>query len=345
MRRVGELCRRAGVAEIYLVHGTFVGPDAIGILGELGRVYPEVGSLIQNISKQAVDKMTRDAGNYTGSYAQTFEDAINLPGEPRIPVERFYWSSQNNHIGRADGAVRLIDRLYCREPRPRGRVLLWGHSHAGNVFSLVTNLLAAEPDVLEEFFSAARIYYRWPLLGCVDIPVWRRVRLLLTKRREQLEGTQLDIVTFGTPVRYGWDSDGYSRLLHFVNHRPTRDLPNYQAPFPPTPDRVLAAADGDYIQQLGIAGTNILPSIFSWRSWIADHRLNDLLQPGLQRRDLIDRFRAGVRVAEEGTTLLVDYGLPEEGIGHHVAGHAVYTQSEWLQFHAEEVARRFYADA
>ncbi len=149
-------------------------------------------------------------------------------------------------------------------------------------------------------------------------------------------------MTFGTPVRYGWDSSGYSRLLHFIYHRPVDGLPNYRAPFPPKLERVLTAADGDYVQQFGIAGTNLVPSPFTWRSWLADSRLNELLQPGLRRTDLVERLQAGVRVPAEGSTLLVDYGPPAGNIGRHVAGHAVYTRLEWLLFHAEEVARRFY---
>jgi hypothetical protein len=222
------------------------------------------------------------------------------------------------------------------------RVLLWGHSHAGNVFALITNLLAADPKQLDRFFNAARVYYRWPLLGYVDVPRWRRVRMWLSRRPRGLDNVPLDIVTFGTPIRYGWDTAGYSRLLHFVNHRPVDGLPPYQAPFPPTLDRVLTAADGDYVQQLGIAGTNIMPSLFAWRSWLADHRLSELLQPTLPRRELLKRFEAGTRVPADGTALLVDYGPVEGNIGQHVGGHAVYTRPEWLLFHAEEVARRFY---
>ena len=49
-----------------------------------------------------------------------------------------------------------------------------------------------------------------------------------------------------------------------------------------------------------------------------------------------------MRVAEEGKTLLVDYGPVEGNVAQHLAGHAVYTRISWLPFHVEEVARRFY---
>jgi hypothetical protein len=257
-------------------------------------------------------------------------------------VRRFNWSSENHHIGRADGAVRLIDELSGMKLGAGQRLLLWGHSHAGNVFALVTNLLSGDRDKLEQFFEAARVYYCWPVVGCVDIPLWRQVRERLLAGDRPLEPGALDIVTFGTPIRYGWDGGGFSRLLHFINHRPADGLPAYRAPFPPKLENVLAALDGDYVQQFGIAGTNFMPSIFSWRSWLADQRLNRILQPKQGTSDMLERFRVGARVPEAGTTLLVDYGRPDGTLADHFAGHAVYTRREWLLFHAEEVARRWY---
>jgi hypothetical protein len=343
MQEVGRALRRSGVAAIYLSHGTFAGDDAFGLLGELGRLFPTASDAVRRVIKDLIDAAAADVGNYTGRYALEFEEAINheLPG-PRIPVRRFNWSSENNHIGRADGAVRLIDELVNLQLPPGERLLLWGHSHAGNVFALVSNLLGADPDARKEFFEAARVYYRWPLVGCVDIPIWRRVRELLLSGDAPLRETPLDIVTFGTPIRYGWKEGGFARLMHFINHRPVEGKPPYLAPFPPVLERVLNALDGDYVQQFGIAGTNFIPSIFCWRSWWADRSLNRLLQPTQQTYDPRERFRTGCRVPDTGETLLVDYGLPGGTLAQHFAGHAVYTKTEWLLFHAEEITRRWY---
>ena len=345
MRQVGTALRARGVAAIFLAHGTFVGPDALGVLAELARLYPSTGPAVRRVIKRIIDKITAEVGNYTGRYARCFESAINDDQDgPPIPVWRFQWSSENNHIGRADGAVRLIDELTALDLQPGQRVLLWGHSHAGNVFALATNLLAGNRDAVEAFFEAAEIYYRWPLVGCVDIPVWDRVRAALEGDRPMLADVPLDIVTFGTPIRYGWDSGGYARLLHFINHRPAEGLPDYRAPFPVKLERVFSAADGDYVQQLGIAGTNVAPSLFAWRARLADQRVGELLQADAPPGGVIERFQAGAIVPEEGTTLLVDYGRPGESIAQHCAGHAVYTRPEWMLFHAEEVVRQFYGE-
>lgn len=343
MLAAGQAYRRAGVGAIYLVHGTFVGQDAVGLISELGRVFPSVGDTLRRLARQMADKAFDEAGNYSSKFVDDFDHAINAGSDLRVPVQSFEWSSENNHIGRADGAVRLIYELAELDIPSGKRVLLWGHSHAGNVFALVSQLLGGDKSAVSEFFDAARMYYKWPVLGFTDIPMWRAISKMLKRRQRPFADRPLDFVTFGTPIRYGWNSAGYGRLLHFVYHRPALGLPEYQAPFPPTPERVLKAADGDYVQQLGIAGTNFGPSLFSWRARWAESRLGDLLQREVSDTSLIDRFRAGTRVSESGTTLLVDYGQPSGTIAQHHAGHALYTKREWLLFHAEEVARRLYA--
>jgi len=342
MRQVGALLGERGVAAIYLVHGTPLGPDALDLLTRLQRFFPEAARRLRPAVIQLADHWTGDVGNYTESYAHHFEQGINRRGDCSIPVRLFHWSNENHHLGRADGAVRLIDELASLDLKPGERVLLWGHGHAGNVFALATNLLSGNQEAIQRFFRAAEIYYRWPILGCVDIPVWSRVHSLLVKRRCPIADIPLDIVTFGTPVCYGWDSAGYSRLLHFINRRVLRGSVEPRASFPLKLEDVLAAAEGDYVQQLAIAGTNVRPSLFSWRAWLADRRLERLLDPDTPQENPLDRFRAGTILPDEGTTLLVDYGEAEGSLSEHHAGHAVYTRKQWLLFHAEEVARRFY---
>ncbi|HLA83946.1 MAG TPA: hypothetical protein VJL29_04055 [Thermoguttaceae bacterium] len=343
MDRVGAALDAAGVSAIYLAHGTFVGHDAAGVVAELARVFPKAARPVRDAIKRIVDKLSGEVGNYTGAMAEAFEQAINSPRRPHISVRRFHWSSENHHLGRADGAVRLIDELVREKPPAGRRILLWGHSHAGNVFALATHLLSGRREAIDAFFEATEIYYSWPVVGCVDVPVWRQVRdLLQSSNNRPLADVALDMVTFGTPIRYGWDPAGHEQLLHFIHHRPVQGLPEYRAAFPPRLDDVTKAVGGDYVQQLGIAGTNIMPSVFAWRSWLADQRLHRLLQNDLPSGRHRDRFRAGAIVPDAGTSLLVDYGPLQGDVAEHLAGHAVYTSPQWLLFHAEETARRFY---
>lgn len=342
MLAVGDSLRAAHVGAVYVSYGTFAGMDALGILGEVARLYPAAREVFGRLNRLVVEAVAGDIGNYTAQYLQTFESAINRPDAPHIPVRMFNWSSENHHLGRADGAVRLLDELVSADLQSGQRILLWGHSHAGNVFALLTNLLAGDAEANAKFFEAAQIYYRWPITGWVDIPVWRRVETLLQRDPHPLARHPLDIVTFGTPIRYGWDPRGYARLLHIVNHRPLPGIPPYRAAFPASVTDVFEAVGGDYIQQMGIAGTNVMPGFFSWRAWLADSRLNELLQPDYPMRGLVDRIRLGMRAHEQGTTMLVDYGPAKGSVVEHIAGHAIYTRTEWMLFHAEQVVRQMY---
>lgn len=342
MDRVGECLDAAGVGAIYLVHGSLIGHDAAGVISELARVFPKAGRAVRRAIRQIVDRLRSESGHYTGAFAECLQRSINSPKRPPISVRRFHWSSENHHLGRADGAVRLIDELAREKPPAGRRVLLWGHSHAGNVFALATHLLSGDLEAARSFFEATEVYYSWPIVHCVDVPVWRHVRELLESGRSPLADVALDVVTFGTPIRYGWNAAGYDRLLHFVHHRPRPGLPEYRAAFPPRLDDVAHAAGGDYVQQLGIAGTDTMPSLFAWRARLADHRLDGLLEKDLPVGRRRDRFRAGAIVPDAGTTLLVDYGPLSGDVARHLAGHAVYTSRQWLLFHAEEMARRLY---
>lgn len=342
MRAVGRTLRAADVRAIYLVHGSFVGADAFGLFREVARVSSAAAEPLRRLQKQLLDALAKDAGNYTVEFAKEFEEAIAIDGEKPLPVRLLNWSSENHHIGRADGAIRLIAALLDDHAASEGRVLVWGHSHGGNVLALVTNLLGGDASLRQEFFHACRSYYRWPGLERVDMPEWPRVQGLLENDSIQSRAARLDLVTFGTPVRYGWETNGYGNLLHFIHHRPVPGQDPAVAEFPRDVEAVLTARFGDYIQQFGIAGTNFAPAAWSWRAALADVRLGRLLQPGIPARTLLERLKLGTRTHDEGTNLLVDYGLPTGHVGQHLAGHAVYTRSDWLLFHAEEVTRRFY---
>lgn len=342
MRLVGEAFRLANVAAVYLVHGTFFGRDAFGLLTSMARIAPRMADTLRAWNKQVIDSVARDYGNFTRDFAQTWEAAMTAPGQTPIPVRLFYWSSENNHLGRAEGAVQLLHELHAQTFSAGSRVLLVGHSHGGNVLALLTNLIASDRETRCAFFKAARSYYYFALLRRVDLPIWEQVERLVCDQDEVLPGIHFDMATLGTPVRYGWDTSGCDHLVHFINHRSVPGLPEDRAIFPQTPDQLWTAAYGDFVQQCGIAGTNLPPPIWAWRACDAEIRLGRLLQTEESLFDLLARLKRGVRVHADGQNLLVDYGLRDETPAQHLFGHAVYTRKDWLLFHAEQIAERMY---
>ncbi|HEY1785268.1 MAG TPA: hypothetical protein VGG30_06945 [Pirellulales bacterium] len=343
-RQIAAAYHAVGLSTIYLIRGS-VGLAAANTLDALARTFPPARGALRRAQREMADSPPGDSGTFTRAYAHEFERSLGTDGGSRIAVRLVEWSDENNHLGRADAAVRLVALLAGDRTTERRRMLIWAHGHAGNVVALATHLLSGNRSEIDTFFAAAEVYYRWPVLGWIDIPLWRRVRALLEERAGAADRMPLDLVTFGTPVLYGWNQAGYNRLLHFVFHRPVAGLPSYRAPFPLEAEKIFRAADGDYVQQLGIAGTDVPPGIFAWRARWADRRLGRMLQASLPDTSTAERLRPGVRVAESGTTLLVDYGASRGRLADHCGGHAVYAQRQWLLFHAQEIARRFYPPA
>lgn len=349
LKQTGEIFHRARVTAIYCVHGTFAGNDALGIVTELERVAPAAGILLAQFGKGIINLIAGEAGNYTQRYRREFEEGLAAGAQQPMPVRFFNWSSQNNHIGRADGAVRLLVELARHAEQVAAsefsssnppRVLLWGHSHGGNVFSLLTNLIGADEESRDAFFTAAHTFYTTWFGGKNDVQAWEDAQRLLAETDHPIHQLKLDLVTFGTPIRYAWDTNGYDMLLHFVNHRVPPQGIEYQTPVPMRILPLLVAKYGDYVQQIGVKGTNFIPVPLFVRTLMADWRLNKLLQSDVVGENLLRRLRHGTRVPDEGTTLLVDYR--EQGLKLRIFGHAVYTRREWLPFHCLEVADRFY---
>jgi hypothetical protein len=343
---------KANVAGVLLIHGTFVGNDALGILTELRRVAPGLSEGLRKISKKLVDVVIGETGNYTPGFAQTFQEGLTQAAGRVIPVELFNWSSQNNHIARADGAIRLIARLakladeftdeqFDSETPPR--VMLWAHSHGGNLLAIVTNLLAANHEVRKLFFDAARVFYTPWLTKRADMPAWVHVEKLL-ETDARVRRLPLDIVTYGTPIRYGWDSRGYGNLLHFVNHRASERLPEHRTHPPSRLLDAFSAKHGDYVHQVGIAGTNVMPLPLAVRTYLADQRLRYVLQSDATWQDLWKNFAHGQRVPDEGPTLLVDYHDAGWDFWRHLWGHGAYTRRCWLPFHVDQISQRFYGN-
>lgn len=344
----------AGVVAVYLVHGTFAGNDILGLLTELARYARGLSEALRKVGKGALDAVIGETGNYTAEYAAHLEEHLSAGAKRSIAVRRFNWSSHNNHVGRADGAVRLIGELadfaakmpaYQLESNPPPRVQLWGHSHGGNALALATNLLAGIAEDRRAFFHAARTFYRRWFSGNIDVPEWPAVEALLFDADHPLRKLRLDWVNFGTPVRYGWEPAACDKLLHVTNHQPVVPGADWLAAYPPDVLRVLTAPNGDFVQQIGIAGTNLPPNPITLRTFLADWRLRGVVERDLKRQWLRTRLKRGVRVPNAGTTLLVDYDDPETLVVRHLAGHACYTRSRWAPLHCELVAKEFYGGA
>ena len=379
MARCGERLAQAGVASVVFLHGSIHGTDVFGMqrldeVGGLKRGYSRgvsgVDALLAAMreesngipilpggrkpplkdddeTKALLDDQIGDAGNFTDANVQSFKKAINANLAQPISCVRLLWSSEHHHLGRALAAVMLLAKLHglCeRQNLQKGhRILLQGHGQAGLVLALVSNLLCpspitGRPKLLSILSGYAEQTNRTEVTATV-----RRIESLLATA-SLLNGVALDIVTYGTPVRYGWDPSGIGKLLHVVNHRNLRtdgkswlakmELPQITMEMP-------IAWGGDYVQELAVAGTDAVPATESAKA--ANKSVWEMVEPydGFER--WLECARRAVRFPGEGHCLLVDY---KDSIGStnprdHYYGHAVYTRRHVLLFNTAQIVRAF----
>lgn len=380
MATCGARLSQGGVASIVFLHGSIHGTDVFGMqrldeVGGLKRGYSRgvsgVDALLaamreqsngvpplpagfkpplsdDNAAKHLLDEQIGDAGNFTDAYVESFQKAINRNLTQPITCLRLLWSSEHHHLGRALAAVRLLGALnkLCKEQNVRQgqRILIQAHGQAGLVLALVSNILCPSPITgrpkLLNLLSSYAEQTNEPELAAA----LRDLESLLAIT-SLLNGAALDIATFGTPVRYGWDPSGIGNLLHVVNHRNLRtdgkswlakmELPQITMEMP-------IAWGGDYVQELAVAGSDAVPTTESAKA--ANKAVWEMVEPydGFER--WLECARRAVRFPSEGRCLLVDYkdSTGSTNPRDHYYGHAAYTRCHAVLFNTTQIVRTFY---
>jgi hypothetical protein len=380
MGKYGAALSHAGVASIVFLHGSLHGTDVFGMqrldeAGGLKRGYSRgvsgvdallaamregdngipllpgrVRPPLQNddVTKTLLDEQIGDAGNFTNADVESIKEAINRNLTQPISCVRLLWSSEHHHLGRALAAVFLLAELYklCKHQNlEKGhRVLIQAHGQAGLILALVSNLLCpspitGRPRLIEILTDYADQTNQTKLTGTIKL-----VESLLATA-SPLNEVALDMVTFGTPVRYGWDPSGIGKLLHVVNHRNLRtdgkgwlakmELPQITMEMP-------IAWGGDYVQELAVAGSDAVPPTEPAK--VANKRVWEMVEPydGFER--WLECARRAVRFPSEGHCFLVDYkdSTGSTNPRDHYYGHAAYTRRHALLFNTTQIVRTFY---
>ena len=302
------------VALIVLVHGTFAGNDAFGLFDLIEPIHQDLTKTLKQHGKTLLNKLAKDVGNYTPKYAAELNTLTN------IPCELFIWSSGNYHLARLRGTLELANNLtkHIVEKHLQGQhILLMGHSHAGQLFALLTRFLSDADDVYHIMATDSQL---------------NAAKQHLLKQLDILNSVQLDIVTFGTPIRYAWSTPENTRLLAIVNHRSDS-----------TPSGILSIRDGDYVQHWGITGTDSFPP--------NNLSLNDAFDEVLDKgRDLTRILSQPCtrQINSAGDNLFIDYqdhNTDSLDLTHcikHLFGHGVYTRHDKLQFNLNTIIQHWY---
>ncbi len=219
------------------------------------------------------------------------------------------------------------------------------HGQAGLVLALVSNLLCPSPITgRPKLFGILASYAEQAKQGDLAAQI-KRVDSMLTGGNPW-NGAMLDIVTFGQPVRYGWDPSGIGKLLHVVNHRNLRtdgktwlakmELPQITIEMP-------IAWGGDYVQELAVAGSDAVPLTEAAKA--ANKAIWEMVEPfdGFER--WLECARRAVRVPSEGRCLLADYKDSSGSTNprDHYYGHAAYTRKGAILFNTAQIVRTLYS--
>jgi hypothetical protein len=265
-----------------------------------------------------------DLSNFPRDYVEAFARATGLAATD------FAWSGENHHAARIQGAVRLARTLTLHGGgtlRPGDRALLVGHSHGGQLFAILSQLVARAPGY-DDLVAAAEA--RGEDTGALEEHV------------ELLRRCAIDVVTYGTPPRYRWARAAGFRVLHLVNHRGgDADAAEHRRPLGLL--GALHTKHGDYVHRFGGEGSDFpAPTAIERRT---NTRLDALLGEGTSLRTWLAGLGRGRGVATEGRTVMVDYGDDAALVPNFLAsglGHAAYTRREAMLFHARLVARELY---
>lgn len=324
MRKHGLRLSDANVDLIYFVNGTYAGSDPMDLIPLIRTLFPKIPLAVDKgimwLSKKSLDSLVKDCGNFTDGYVELFESAL----QANIPCVNFKWSSGNHHAARLRGTADLIQDLAARiesgQITAQSRVLFIGHSHAGQLFSLVTQLF--QKGIRKQLVS---------VVESLGVSVNDSV-----KATKAISKINFDFATLGMPPRYHWHLSERIRVVHLINHRgQTHQAGSYKG--------LLHTVDGDYIQQSGIRGTDTVNFVPKLR--VANQKLNDILDGGINVKRWIGDIKLKNRVPRYGFSYLIDYkdmSYGKPNLFRTVFGHGTYTETRFMEFNLRIITNHFY---
>lgn len=296
------------IQHVYLVHGTFVGDDPWNIFEIIKIIFPKINekliSKLKSLTKISQDYFSADLGNFSSRH-----EAILNKTLPHTKITNFAWSSANHHCARVIGCFELIDQI-VKNNNQRDKILLIGHSHAGQLFALIT-LIIADLNRANYFYELVKEFIPQVTFNSHVV--------------DHLKSLEFKIVTLGTPPRYSWEKLKNIDLYHFINHR-GRDV------FAGDNAGALQTKDGDYIQQWGLTGSDIQPAHQSQKN--INEKLDFYLGIGTNLKTLKENISKKRRLHNYGHHFLVDYHDNSKIPNFYktIFGHGNYTRLRFLPF-------------
>lgn len=326
------------VARILYIHGTFAGNDLTGIARNLSRISPlltrrlQLDHTLKEWSKRGVDTISGSQGNFPEAYVtqvnQFLQAGHSKSQTAPIQASRFAWSGENHHLGRLHGALSLHRTLteLCCDLQADQRVLIFAHSHGGNLLALLTLLSDADSQIKRKLI-------RHLSASPTDAQGQPTSSNLATLVNSCTALPDIDIVTLGTPLRYRWSQSQQRRLIHVINHQVVFKEDPHRTAFPNLLKPLDLTGLGDIIQQLGIGGSDFPPTILTPSERKQEKKLSKILESSVRRKDYFKKLNLGRRESCDGESILLDYREIEPSEAPKLFGHAVYTLERLIPFH------------
>lgn len=295
-------------SRIILTHGTFVGDDVFGITPLLEKNTSQINAAfltkVKSIAALGTDKIAGDQGKFTDKYKATLKEHMSQ----NFQLDTFTWGSENNHAGRFRGFISLVKFLVANpQKNSRGKTLLIGHSHAAQVFALLTRL---KEESTESEFGEFVLNNQFDLT-------------LSTHEINEIRSMDFDFVTLGSPVRYKWGPGSY-KVLHIINHKGGK-LSGIGL------KGLFKSKYGDYVQVLGTHGSDFVPTAAK------DRELNNILSGFLESSSIspstwYKTIYTASRLHPKGLNLLASFGEKDTNPVQSFFGHTVYLRIEYICF-------------
>ena len=353
--------QKRGVAKILYIHGTFAGNDLTGLARNLGRLSPtltrqlRIDQTIKEWSKRSVDSLSGSQGNFPEAYVtqvnQFLQSGQSDSNIGSIEASRFAWSGENHHLGRLHGSLCLHQTLrhLKSQLQENQRILIFAHSHGGNLLALLTLLAESNAKVKRKLLRHLSISTPVapptavsPHLGDSQNP--NAVNDLATLLNHCSDLPNLDVITLGTPLRYRWSSHPQRKILHLINHQVVDPKQPTRTAFPSLLKPLDLRTLGDLIQQLGIGGSDFIPAMLTPTEIKQEKKLAKILESSVRRKDYFKKLSLGRRESRDGESILMDYTQIEPLESQKLLGHAVYTLDRLIPFHLALASREMNQD-
>jgi|GEM_PF-6432408 len=281
MQQIGQNLNAKGVSHVVLIHGTFAGFDPIDTfyfihecldrlekrqifgfsLSCLVRPLRKINLKLTTIFNTLKDLIVLNSGNFTDTYC----NLLQLSLAKNIKIHRVQWNSGNHHNARIRGFFNLLETLLIISNQPNtGKILLIGHSHAGQILAILSRFLAPrDPNSEHEFaLELSKVYLNCPQVIRSNLFPGVETSFENTfgdqnffqghflKLAEKLRSQPYLYLTLGMAPRYQFGHIDQGSLLHLINFRA---IPKKLSIF-----KILHAADGDGIHFFAGPGSDTL---------------------------------------------------------------------------------------